>query len=154
MDKKQLVLVAAICGGVVALGSLLPWTTAKGLGFTGSSSGVDGFKGVLVLLAGLAAGGAALLVHLGKVGQVLKLDERQHLWIAIGAFGLALLLSLIQFFDGHYRTETAHGVTMGWSRGFGLWLDLLGSIAGGATAWLAMQKGSAPTGGAPPPAAS
>src|SRR5688572_27186813 len=104
--RKQLILSAAIGGGVAALGTLLPWYSwsveAGPFSSSGSISGLDtGAKGVLVPLCGLAGGAAALLVHLGKAGTLVKLNEMQHLWIATGALGLCLLLSLIQFFSSY-----------------------------------------------------
>ena len=40
MDRKQLILIAAICGGVIVLGTLLPWVTTEGL--MGMSVSVSG----------------------------------------------------------------------------------------------------------------
>ena len=40
MERKQLILIAAICGGVIVLGTLLPWVTTEGL--MGMSVSVSG----------------------------------------------------------------------------------------------------------------
>jgi uncharacterized membrane protein YdjX (TVP38/TMEM64 family) len=143
MDRKQLVLVAAICGGVTALGALLPWYSIKTPFVSTSASGIDSGRGVVVLLLGIAGGLAALLVHLGKAGQVVKLNEAQHFYVTIGCLGVAALLAVITFF-GDFEKVEAMGQSMGPSRGLGLWLSLLGSIGGAAAAFLVVRKSAGP----------
>jgi hypothetical protein len=157
--RKQLVLGAAIGGGVAALGTLLPWASAYGTGaFAGmvpasSWSGIDSGKGWFVLILALVGGGAALLVHLGKAGQVVKqLNETQHLWASLGALGVALIVVLVQFFNDGYQSQEFMGTKVGVSRGFGLWLCLLGSAAGAAAAFMATRGTNPMTGAANPPA--
>jgi hypothetical protein len=147
MDRKRLTLIMAVCGGLAALGSLLPWATVKSFGGSISASGVESTYGVFVLILGLAAGAAALLVYLGKVGQLIKLDERQHLFIALGCFALALLFTLIQFFSSGYQSVSVMGTEVGASRGFGLWLALLATIGGAGAAFMTVRN---PTTTAPP----
>jgi hypothetical protein len=159
--RKQLILAAVIGGAVTAVGTLFNWVTVSGgAGWTGytqlgtlSVSGVDHGKGIGVLLLGLVGGLAALLVHLGKAGTVVKqLNETQHLWVAVGALGLALLLVLTVFFSGAYETHEVMGQKYGASRGFGLWLSLLGSLGGAVAAFMTV-KGTNPMGAPKPPAA-
>ena len=139
MERKQLILVAAICGGVAAVGTLLPWVSVDS-GFMGnvSAAGTSTSYGVLVLLLGLAGGVAALLVHLGKVGQIVKLNESQHLYIALGGLAGALLFTLIQFLSG-YPHQTVMGQDFGAHRGVGLWITLIATIAGSAAAFMTMR---------------
>src|SRR5262245_27141199 len=50
MDRKRLTLIMAVCGGLAALGSLLPWATVKSFGGSISASGVESTYGVFVLI--------------------------------------------------------------------------------------------------------
>ena len=131
LTRKQLILGAAICGGVTALGCLLPWVTHEGMMGAGPNfSGLNTSYGWIVFLAGIVAGAAALLVHLGKVGQLVKLTEIQHVYVAVGCFALACLVCLMQMSSSVYQTASVAGYTIGASRGLGLWLSLLGAIGG------------------------
>jgi hypothetical protein len=149
MDKKSLTLAAAICGAVTAIGTLLPWATAKTFMMEVSAAGTESTKGVFVLILGLLGGAAALLVHLGKVGQIVKLDEKQHVLIGLGCFALAIILILTTFVDGGYKTQTVMGQEFGASRGIGLWLCLLASLAGGAALFMVLKPSLKPTTPAP-----
>ena len=82
---------------------------------------------------------------------VKQLNETQHLWVALGALGLALLLVLTVFFSGAFETHEVMGQKFGASRGFGLWLSLLGSLAGAGAAFMA-TRGTSPIGAPKPPA--
>ena len=140
LARKQLILGAAICGGVTALGCLLPWVTHEGMMGAGPNfSGLSTSYGWIVFLAGIVAGAAALLVHLGKVGQLVKLTEVQHVYVAVGCFALACLVCLMQMSSSVYQTASVAGYTIGASRGLGLWLSLLGAIGGEAASFLAMR---------------
>lgn len=141
MDRKQLILIAAICGGVIVLGTLLPWvSTSAPLGMSVSVSGTGTGMGPWVLILGILGGAAALLIHLGKVGQFVKLTELQHLYVAAGAMGLATIFLLIQFMQGYYKTEIVMGQAYGNSRGTGLWISLLGALAGEGAALMVLKQ--------------
>jgi hypothetical protein len=150
MDRKQLILIAAVCGGVILLGTLLPWvSTSAPLGMSVTVAGTGTGLGPWVLILGLLGGAAALLIHLGKVGQFVKLTELQHLYVAAGAFGLATLFLLIQFMQSYYQTQTVMGQSYGSSRGIGLWIALLGALGGEAASLMLVKNAMA---GATPPA--
>jgi hypothetical protein len=152
MGRKQLALVAAACGVIAAFGALLPWVTVEFV-VTQTASGVDSAKGVFVLLLGLLGGAAAAVVGLGKTGQLLKLDEVQHLYIAIAALGLAFLLAVTSFFGNQFAGVELQGERLDFvSRGIGLWLSLLGSLGGGVAAFLATRKPAVGASTPPPPA--
>ena len=56
LTRKQLILVAAVCGGVTALGCLLPWVTHEGMMGAGPNfSGLNTSYGWIVFLAGIVA---------------------------------------------------------------------------------------------------
>jgi hypothetical protein len=140
LTRKQLILGAAICGGLTALGCLLPWVTHEGfMGAGPNFSGLNTTYGWIVFLAAIVAGAAALLLHLGKVGQFVKITEIQHVYVAIGCFGLASLICLVQMTSSVYQTASVAGYTIGAGRGLGLWISLLGAIGGEAASFLAMR---------------
>ena len=140
LTRKQLILGAAICGGVTALGCLLPWVTHEGMMGAGPNfSGLNTSYGWIVFLAGIVAGAAALLMHLGKVGRFVKITEIQHVYVAVGCFALASLVCLIQLSSSVYQTASVAGYTIGAGRGLGLWLSLLGAIGGEVASLLAMR---------------
>jgi hypothetical protein len=154
MDRKQLILIAAICGGATALGVILPWATMDApMSVGGSFNGFNTGWGTLVFLAALAAGAAALLIHLGKIGQFVKLTELQHVYVMVGGFGLATLGTLIHFFSGTYTTVSGMGHEYGWHRGIGLWICLLGTLGGEAVSFLVMKGASSPAPPSTPPKA-
>lgn len=155
MDRKQLILIAAICGGATALGVILPWATGSAGGF--GSVSYNGFNtgwGTLVFICALLAGAAMLLIHLGKVGQFVKLTELQHVYAAMGGFAVASLGTLINFFGREFQSQTVMGQEYGVSRGIGLWLCLIAALGGEAVSFLVMQKMQKGGGSATPPSAS
>jgi hypothetical protein len=122
MDKKQLLMIAAVCGGLLFLGALLPWWSASVGPISMSVSGTDFTLGVFILILGLAGGAAALAMALGKT-DIVKLTEKQYAMIAAGAIGLAALFALIKFFD----LKDPSGVG---GKSIGIWLCLLAGIGG------------------------
>ena len=132
MEKKQLLLIAAVCGGVLFLGSLLAWVKAPSVEFMGqtvgggSISGTQFTVGVFVLILGLVGGAAALAMALGKT-DIVKLAPKQYALIAAGALGLAALLSIIKFFE------------IG-PKGIGIWLCFLAGIGGAACMFLVLRQ--------------
>ncbi len=147
MERKQLTLIAAICGAVTFLGVLMPWgVISTDLGPLGTRShswnGTEApFQGGFVLVLGLAGGAAALLVFLGKTS-LIKLDEQKHYFIAIGCFGLGLLLTFIDFVSD-YGTHSVMGITAyEVDRGIGVFLTLLACAGGGVASFLALKKGA------------
>jgi hypothetical protein len=139
MDRKRLALIAAICGGLTALGTLLPWVSIDTVMGSMTAAGTKSGLGVFVMILGLVGGAAALLVHLGKTGQFVKLDERQHFYAALGCLGLALILTFVQLVSSDYKTVAMLGEEMGARRGLGLWLDLFATLGGSAAAFLAVK---------------
>ena len=149
MDRKKLSMIAAICGGLVFLGMILPIASVSFLGQSKSFNGFDGDTwggGVIALILSVAAGAAALLVFLDKTDAV-PLDGRQLLFLGVGAFGLSALLVLIQFFSGDYKTAEVSGITMGASRGIGLYLMVLATLGGAAACFLATKHAPSSGGG-------
>jgi hypothetical protein len=141
MNPRQLPLAAAICGAAAVVAVLLPWISvtlppeAAAFGFSiPTINGTDGdFKGTWVLILALLAGFHSVLVWKGKHQQVLpflKLDSRQHMFLAAGLFALALVLTL---------TDFLRDFGAGASRGIGLWLTLLATGAGVAAAYLSTR---------------
>ncbi|MDJ0975202.1 MAG: hypothetical protein QNJ98_12130 [Planctomycetota bacterium] len=158
MDRKQLSLIAAICGGVVVIGMFLPVLNAgtsgmpdiPGVDFASKSKSVNGFdKGgalILAFILAAAACAAAVMVFLDKTDAV-PFDGRQLLFLAVGAFGLAAVLAVITMLDGDYQTRTIGPVTVGATRGIGLYLMLLGAIGGAAASFLATKQAPSSGGG-------
>jgi hypothetical protein len=154
MGTKQLTMVAAVCGVVTLLGVLLPWATVDippevaalarqygGLAKT-SVNGTEGdFKGTIVLILGILGGAAAAGAWLVKPGQ-LPFNARQLLTAALGAFALAWILTLtdmLRSFEGA-------------SRGIGLYLAFLATLAGAVAAFLALRQTPAAVAAAAPAA--
>jgi hypothetical protein len=144
MDRKKLALIMTICGGVAVLGTLLSWVVVDGPFASGSAPGTDSTKGVFVLILSLAGGAAALLLFLGKAGELIKLDERQHLLIGTGCLAVALLLVFTQMVSGDYETVKLADESFGTRRGFGLWLDMLATIGGVAAGVMALRPSGSP----------
>lgn len=149
MDRKQLATVAVVCGVVAFVAVLMPWYSVSVSGMPGggaqsqSANGTEGdFSGTFVIILSLLAGAAALLVVLGKT-DVVPLDERQHLFAALGLFALAALVTLTDVFrDLPSMSEGMGGVKMEAGKGFGLYLTLIATLAGAAASFLAVQKPS------------
>jgi hypothetical protein len=149
MTRKQLALIAAVCGAVAFVAALLPWASwsippqfgnVSIAGVKTTTGGTEGeFKGVWVIILGLLGGFHALLVHLGKHKQVLPFlpfDERQHLFMSAALFALACILTLTDFLRDFPEQL---------SRGLGLWLALLATAGGAATAVLGTMKPASST---------
>ena len=147
MDKKQLLMIAAGGAAATVIGVLLPWWSVdvpKGLGplaaaFDTSVSGLDSGGGKFVLLLGLVAAAAAGALFLGKT---LPVPGKTAILVSGACLGLAALICLMKFLDIKGPVST----------GIGLWLCLIGSIAGAVTSfmvWKQMggQLPKAPSGG-------
>lgn len=132
MDQKKLTTIAAACGGAVFVGVLLPWVTVSIGPMSQSASGTQVDTGTIILILGLLGGAAAALTAMGKTSAV-PIAPKQQLMIALGALGLAALLTIIKFLD----FGDGMGVA---SRGIGLWLTTLASIAGTVCAFLAFKN--------------
>lgn len=142
MDRKQLATVAVICGAVAFVAVLLPWYSVSAAGLVNySANGTEvEFNGVFVILLSLLAGAAALLVVLGKT-DLLPLDERQHLFAALGLFALAAIVTLIDAFRDLPSISSGMGPMKSEAgKSFGLYLTLIATAAGAAASLLATQK--------------
>jgi len=143
MDQKKLCQIAAICGIVVFVGCLMPWASisvppqaaaaakAMGVDLDSSISGTNGHwtAGVLVLILGIVGGAAAALTGFGFV-KAIPLPQKTQWIIAAGCLALAALFVVINFLKDFGPM----------SRGFGLWLSLLASIAGTVCMVLVLKK--------------
>lgn len=162
MDRKQLATIAAVCGVVAAIAVLLPWYSVsmkmnlEGMGdlgshvpglagaVSGSSKSVNGtqgdFNGTFVLILGLLGAAAAGLVAAKKT-DVLPLDERQYLFVALGTLALAVILTLIDVFrDLPSASQSSGSMSISAGKSFGLYLTLIATVAGAAAAFLATRK--------------
>ena len=154
MDRKQLATIAVGCAVVVIIGCLLTWPSIK---FQESMPDKakdavyeqfdDKVNNMAPLLLSLVAGAAALLVVLGMTALV-PLDGRQLLFVACALFGLAALLTLINPMDLDWIPESNRKDV---SRGFPVWLTILGAAGGAAASFLATTKKKGAS--APKPAA-
>jgi hypothetical protein len=157
MNAKQLAMVAAACGVLTLIGVLLPWAT-----FGGDAPRIDvprdagpagdfarsmaaaaqsafaavevngtgrGFNGTFVLILGLLGGAAAAAYAFAKPG-TLPLNARQLLFVALGAFALGLLLTFVDLVSEFGPM----------SRGIGIYLTFLATLAGAAAAFLTLRK--------------
>jgi hypothetical protein len=150
MDQKKAAMVAAVCGAVAVIGVFLPWWSwggdsvysevARAMGAKTSANGLDVGSGTFTLILSLLGGIAAALIWKGKT-QGLPLNARQLAFVAVGAFGLGALLTLIDV------------MRSGYGKSFGIFLTLLATLGAGFCAWVMLQKTPAPTGGSTPPAA-
>ncbi|MDJ0976704.1 MAG: hypothetical protein QNJ98_19775 [Planctomycetota bacterium] len=139
MDKKQLVMIAAGGAAVTLVGLFLPWVSLsdegiggalKALGKSASFAGIEGSDGKIVLVLAAIAGALAGAQVMGKS---LVLSARKGLLVAGICLALAAAICVIDFLD----------ISGPVSVGFGLYLSLLGSIAGTVTAFLAWKQTSA-----------
>jgi hypothetical protein len=143
--------------GLAALGTFLPWikgfSEVPSLGINESHSflGVSDALGILILLLSGAAI-ASLYVKLPGKEKLLATG-------GLAAAGLALLLTVIQFIRILSNTTTVTvpgGGSAGSSSSFGLYITLLGALAGAYGCFLRWQKTpadpvAAPPAGGPPP---
>ena len=138
MDKKQLLMIAAIGGVVTVVSVFLPWVTVDLSEFgplaaaisskvDTSVAGIEGGDGKIVLILGLVAAAAAGALFLGKK---LPMSDKGAIMTAWICLGVAVLVALINLFD-------LKGPA---SAGIGMWLCILGGLAGAATGFLAWQK--------------
>jgi len=164
MDRKQLVTAAVVCGLIAVLGVLLPWYSISSSvdtsslpqgamhlpGMAGahqsqSFNGTQGdFNGTFVLILALVGAAAAGLVAARRT-DVFPLDERQHLFVAAGLFGIAVIVTLTDVFRAMPGMSTATRIMkIEAGKSFGLYLTLAATLAATAAAWLATQKPTAP----------
>lgn len=116
---RSLLIVAAICGGVVALGSLLPWASVS-IGF--ASASVDGMSGdgKITVVCGLVLLFASLAL----------MRERRWLYLVLAALG-ALIAAFTSIYDATNISNATGASSLAIvSVGVGLWLVVVGSIIG------------------------
>jgi hypothetical protein len=155
MDRKQLATIAMVCGVVAFVAVLLPWYSVsvdlggmpaelrEMVGQAASSKSLNGtegdFNGTFVIVLSLLGAAAAALVVLGKT-HVLPLDERQHLFAALGLFALAVVVTLTDVFrDLGGASQSGGGMKVEAGKAFGLYLTLIATLAGAAAAFLAVR---------------
>lgn len=105
MNRNLLVLGGA---ALIVVGSFLPWASAGGMSF----SGIDGGDGWITLVLGLALGATAL-IPAAKNGMLI-------------VAGIALALVVYELID----IMGAGGGAIEVSIGIGIWIMLVGGIAG------------------------
>ena len=141
MDRKQLVMLAAAGALVTLVGLFLPWASLsdeglggalKALGQSVSISGIEGSDGKIVLVLAAIAGALAGAQAMGKS---IVLSPRKGMLVAAICMALAAAVCVIDFLN----------VGGPVSVGLGLYLSLLGSIVGTATAFLGWKQTSAET---------
>ena len=87
---------------------------------------------------------------LGKT-DLLPLDERQHLFAALGLFALAVIVTLTDVFrDIPGVSHVGAGMKIEAGKSFGLYLTLIATAAGAAASFLAVQKSATTPPAAPP----
>jgi hypothetical protein len=151
MDAKKATMLAAICGAVILIGVLLPWYSIAVPGFTLSFNGTEGpYNGGFILVLGVIAGLAAAFLWRGAP-KALPLSSRGLALIAVGGFGLATLVTLIDVSRSMGNFSGMRGSEVGFSagRGAGMFITLLAAAAGAGLSFLAL-RGTSP--GATPPA--
>jgi hypothetical protein len=124
VDKKQLTMIAAVCGAATVLGTLLPWWSISVGPISTSASGIDWGGGVVVLLLGAAAAVMFGATALGK-GDKVPLPDKTKTLVGMSCLAVAALLTVIKFLD--MGSGGLGGVV---SRGIGLWLTTAATVVG------------------------
>lgn len=134
MDKKQLQMIAAIGGAATVLGVFLPWASIdipealrSLIKVDTTPSGISTSDGKIVLILALVGAALAGALFLGKSLPISGKASILTAWICLG---VAALICVIDFFD----------IGEGASVGIGLWLCVLGSIAGAVTGFMAWKQ--------------
>jgi hypothetical protein len=137
MNRKQLALVATVCGVVVFVGVLLPWVTVNAGPLTMSENGMSkGFDlGIVILLLGIVGAAAAGLAWSDNT-KALPLPAGQQILIGTIALALAAVLTFANFAKDFGPTVQG----MGASRGIGLYLTLLAAVGGTVAMALLLKK--------------
>jgi hypothetical protein len=122
-------IVSLIGGGLVLLGSFLPWATVKTAVLSSpaslSVSGTDG-DGVITLVLGLVIVGIGLVC----------LTSRPRLWlVSLIAGCAAALVAVIDIVDVGNRVGEIESDYLHASVGVGLWVVLVGAIIAVVGAW-------------------
>lgn len=159
MDAKKVALGVAVCGALTFLGVLLPWygfsfDLPRGLeGPSGLSlNGTEGdYAGTFTLVLGLVAGAAAL-IHRKGPPQGFPLGAYPLALVALGAFGLATVVTLVDLFGhGPQRSFRGHKSPFSGGTGVGLYLTLGATAVGAWFAWRLFKKTPAPSPSVSPP---
>jgi hypothetical protein len=127
MNRKSLVLVAAICGLVLVLALLLfPITSTTFGDETRTSRAIEGETGPFLLIFAWLACGFAAIVLLGKADYIGIGDDKGRMLSLLG-FKLAGFFFLAHLIAGN-------GEHVSW--GFGFWLGFIASIVGAIAMYL------------------
>lgn len=130
-DNKKMSLAVVVCAAASILGAFLPWASVSFGGISSSASGFDGGDGKIIVLLAAAAGVIAFMWMQGK------LAKSGLLLGAMIAMAICALISVKDFFDiGDAPGAGAVSV----SRGIGIYLCLLGTLAGTAAAFFAWRS--------------
>ena len=145
MGSKTTALGVAICGAVTFVGVLLPWyrlgCVGAGMSFNGTQ--VD-YAGGVTLFLGLVAGACALLLRKGPP-QGFPLGAYALALVAVGAFGLAALLTVIDLFGHGPGNLTGRGGSPFSGRtGIGIYVTMGSTVAGAWLAWVLFKQTPAP----------
>lgn len=161
MDAKKATMLAAICGVVVLIGVLMPWYSVstdfgevgapfRVRGMSNSANGTTSpFHGGFVIALALVGGLAAAFLWRGAP-KGLPLSARGLAIVAVGAFALATLVTLLDVFRD-LPSVSGPGFSAG--RGIGMFVTLIAAGAGTFLSFLAM-RGTPGSPAAPTPPAS
>lgn len=127
LPPRQVVLVALVSTGVLALGSIGPWATATVFGVTVSASGLKGGGWVTLITAAV---GAIVLLDPAWASRVWGLHRRRRalwcilLWVSV----VVCILNLISV-ENYGLAGVVHP-------GWGLYLALIAAVVGVAADWV------------------
>src|SRR5664280_1378286 len=134
---KQWVMIGACAVGI--LGTLTTWITANAGFFSVSVNGISSDDGkIAVVLALLAT--VATLVNIWKPRRVLA-------FASVILFGLLAILSIYEIVNISSKSYSGDGMTISASVGIGVYLCLLGGVAG-VVAWIINGRQTSPSGAA------
>ena len=117
-DRNMPAIVALAAAGVVLIGSLLPWATAKTVFGSISINGTDG-DGVLTLILAVVVGAIAVALLAGK---------RPRLWAYVVLLIAGLLTAFIAVYDLVDISRTVGNDYAHVSTGAGIWLVAIASL--------------------------
>jgi hypothetical protein len=129
MSPTSWVMLAA--GALVIIGSFATWVTASLGIFSVSENGISGDGKITLLLAILAIGAELLQLQITKPALSVA---------TLVLFGLLTIMSVYEFFNISSTSYSSDGITITATVGFGVYLCLVGSIAGVAASIIERRR--------------